>query len=170
MTRHDGEQGRHLSRAIAGIAAGLVLLGLSACSTGEGAGEPTAVARGGSLDIAVSQTCTENSDPQCTLVNGEYVLVIPSDFTRAGVESAAVASSNQSDLVDVRFDTDGAVVLQSASAAVAGAGSEARLVLRADDQVFAALTVPEALEGNEVQIAPSSTVSAEQLVELIRSN
>ena len=169
MTQRNGEERTRLSRALAGVAAGL-LLGLSACSTSDDAGEPTAAARGGSLDIAVSQTCAENSDPQCTPVNGEYVLVVPSDFTRAGVDSAAVASSNQSDLVDVRFDADGAEVLQSASAAVASAGSDARLVLRADDQVFAALTVPEALEGNEVQIAPSSTVSADRLVELIRSN
>ncbi|SKB02116.1 hypothetical protein SAMN06295879_3440 [Agreia bicolorata] len=170
MTQRNGEKGTRLSRALAGAAAGLLIVALSACSTGEDAGEPTAVTRGGSLDIAVSQTCTENSEPQCTLVNGEYVLVIPSDFTRAGVESGAVASSPQGDLVDVRFDADGAAVLQSASAAVASAGSDARLVLRADNQVFAALTVPEALEGDEVQIAPSSTVSAEQLVELIRSN
>ena len=170
MTQRNGQERTRLSRALASAGAGLLLLGLSACSSGDDAGEPTAVAREGSLDVAVSQICAENSEPRCTLVNGEYVLVVPSDFTRAGVDSAVVANSNQSDVVDVRFDADGAEVLQFASAAVAGAGSDARLVLRAGDQVFAALTVPEALAGDEVQIAPSSTVSAERLVELIRSN
>ncbi len=147
---------------------GGLLLTLGACSAGGGpdTSEPSDPA--GAIELAVSQTCTPDQDPRCVSVNGEHVVVAPSEFVRAGVEEAAVADHEEGNsAVDVIFDDDGAAVFQDSTAQVAQAGQAARLVTKVGDQVIAAVRVPEALDGDRVRVALPADARAEDVVDLI---
>ena len=144
-----------------------VLLLLSACSATTDAGE-TPSATGGAIELAVSETCTDDSDPQCVSVNGEYV-VLPSAFERAGVEDAAVADIEGQNAVGVTFTDDGAEILHALTEQAAGSGSIARLVMKVGDEIQAAVAVMQAIEGNYVQIVLSPDDSAQDLVGLIQA-
>lgn len=145
---------------------GPVLLALTACSAAGGAGE-TSSTTGGAIELAVSETCAEVSDPQCVSVNGEGV-VLPAGFERAGVENVAVTEGEGRNAVDVTFNEDGATVVQTSTEQAARAGGTARLVVKVGDEVLAAVVVPEALEGDQVQIALSPDDSAQEVVDLIQ--
>ena len=118
----------------------------------------TAAATGG-LGVAVTSTCEYGSDPQCLDVAGQYVLVDPAAFRRAGVASVEVTGSDDSQAddgqaVSVRFDEEGAALFREATAEAADAGGDARLLLRAGDVVVSAVTVLQEIEGDTVQILP----------------
>lgn len=143
----------------------IVLFSLSACSSAAGADEASS-GTGGTIDMAVSDTCTAGSDSKCILVNGESVM-LPSTFQEAGVKDSTVAENGQS-AVDVTFNEDGAKILQALTKEAAGAGDSARLLIRIGDELQAAVRVMEALEGDQIQIALSPDESAQDLVDLIQ--
>lgn len=144
----------------------LVVVALSGCSAPVGAAE-TPTDAGGAIELAAAETCTDGSDPECLVINGESLL-LPSAFERAGVEDAVVAAGDQN-AVDVTFDADGTLVLQAVTEQVADAGDTARLVIRIDGEVVAAVVVMEALTDDEVQIALSPEDSAQDIVDSIRA-
>lgn len=144
----------------------LVVVALSGCSAPVGATE-TPTNAGGVIELAAAETCSDGSDPECVLINGESVL-LPSAFERAGVEEAAVAAGDQN-AVDVTFDDDGALVLQTVTEQVFDAGDTARLVIRIEGETVAAVVVMEALTGDQVQIALSPEDSAQDVVDGIRA-
>ena len=139
------------------------LMTLSACA-GTGGDDPTQIS-GGAIELAVSVTCTE--EPQCITVNGQNVLA-PSEFDRAEVDTASVAKKETQNAVDVRLTDDGKIVLQSLTEAASLAGSSARLVFKIGDEPVAAVAVPEALTGNQIQIVLAPGDSVEEILELIR--
>ena len=143
-----------------------VVLVLSACSAADGAEERSSVT-GGTIEVAVSETCTDVSDPQCVSVNGVNV-VLPSEFERANVEDAAAAAVGGQNAVDVTFSKDGAIVFNALSERAAQAGDAARLVMKIGGEIQAAVTVMQALDGNQVQIILSPEDSAQEVVDLIR--
>lgn len=145
----------------------LVVLVLSSCSAADGAEERSSVT-GGAIELAVSETCTDVSDPQCVSVNGVNV-VLPSVFERANVEDAAVAAVEGQNAVDVTFSTDGEVVFNTLSDKAVQAGDAARLVMKIGGEIQAAVTVMQALDGNQMQIILSPEESAQEVVDLIRA-
>lgn len=144
----------------------LVVVALTGCSAPEGTAE-TPTDAGGAIELAAAETCSDASDPECVLINGESVLLPPA-FERAGVEEAAVAAGDRN-AVDVTFDDDGALVLQSVTEQVFDAGDTARLVIRIEGETVAAVVVMEALTGDQVQIALSPEDSAQDVVDGIRA-
>jgi preprotein translocase subunit SecD len=147
--------------------AAMALLALSACSSSAGADEASS-GTGGTIEMAVSDTCTAGSDSQCVSVNGESVL-LPSTFEEADVKDSSVAESGQS-TVDVTFTADGAKVWQELSEEAVGAGDSARLVIKVGDELQSAVRVMEAMKGDQVQIALGPDGNAQDLVDLIQGN
>ena len=147
--------------------AAIVLCALSACSSAGGADEAPS-GTGGTIDMAVSDTCTAGSDSKCVFVNGASVL-LPSAFQEAGVKDSSVAENGQS-AVDVTFNEDGAKIFQALTKQAAGAGDSARLLIRIGDELQAAVHVMEAMKGDQVQIGLSPDESAQDIVDLIQGN
>jgi hypothetical protein len=146
---------------------GLLLLAMSGCAA-EVAEDEKAPTTGGGIEMAVSQTCDSGSLPECISVNGEYVMVVPSDFVRAGVEDAVAVANGETSAVDVKFDSGGATVFQTSTAEAAQAGETARLVMKVGDTVLSAVAVPEALQSDSVLVALPPDASADELVDSIR--
>ena len=144
--------------------AALALLALSACSSPAGCGE-AATGSGGTIEMAVSSTCTTEADSQCEMVNGESV-VLPSTFQQVGVQDSSVAEDQQS-AVDVKFTSDGAKVWQELTEEAVDAGDSARLLIRIGDKLQTAVRVMDASTDDQVQIALSADVNAQDLVDLI---
>ena len=147
--------------------AAIALFALSACSSAGGADEASS-GTGGTIDMAVSDTCTAGSNSKCVSVNGESVL-LPSTFQEVGVKDSSVAQNGQS-TVNVTFNEDGAKIFQALTKEAAGAGDSARLLIRIGDDLQAAVHVMEALKGDQVQIAFSPDESAQDIVDLIQGN
>lgn len=143
----------------------LIVLALSACSAAVGTTKTSPVT-GGTIELAVSETCAEGADPQCVAVNGENV-VLPSAFERASVENATVAEAKGQNAVDVTFNKDGAAVFHALTEKAARGGNSARLVMKAGNRLLAAVAVMHALEGDHVQINLSPDVSAQEVADLI---
>lgn len=150
-------------------AGGLLLLAMSGCSAAGGADESAPTSAGG-IEMAVSQTCVSGSAPECVSVNGEYVMIVPSDFVHAGVDEAKAVANGGTDAVDVRFDGEGARVLQIVTAEAAESGETARLVIKVADTVVSAVAVLEVLEGDSVLIALPLDESADQLIGMIQGS
>jgi hypothetical protein len=149
----------------------LAVLVLSACSaaagnSGASGTNSTSPSAGAAIELAVSETCTEGSDPECVSVNGENVL-LPATFERAGVQDSGIAG-NGLNAVNVTFSEDGAVVLHSLTEKAAGAGSSARLVLKIGGELKAAVVVMAALDGDQVQFSLAPDDSAQQVVDQIQ--
>jgi hypothetical protein len=146
----------------------LIGLALCGCSPAVGADAPAASApatnAGGSVEMAVSETCTDMADPQCVSVNGQDVLLPPA-FEKAGVVAAAVADVAGQNGVDVTFDEAGATVLQALTKEAAEAGADARLLIRIGGELQSAVVVLEALEGAEAQIVLARDDDAQDLVD-----
>src|SRR5690625_42584 len=124
---------------------------------------------GGTIELAVSQTCTGGSESECMLVNDEPVTIDPSQFVSAGVEEAYVAYDGaSSEVVHVKFDDQGTSSLQSISAQVAEVGEEGRLVVKVGEEVLSAIRVPAAISGSDVQIELHEDTTAVSVLELIR--
>ena len=145
--------------------AALAVLVLSACSVVGGADDSPPVT-GGTIELAVSETCTDVSDPQCVSVDGEHV-VLPPAFERAGVEDAAVAEGEGRNAVDVTFSEDGEAVFHALTKKAARAGGSARLVIKIGGEMRAAVAVMQALEGDHLQIVLAPDDSAREVVDLI---
>ena len=151
-----------IPRPIVLPAVAVILLALAGCTP------PAPEAVGGGLDLAVSAVCEAGADPQCVAVGGQDVLVDPAAFTRAGVASVEVSGTGDARTVDVRFDEDGAELFRDATAEAAGAGPDARVLLRAGDVVVSAVAVMQAIEGDSVQILPGDE-DAQELADRIRA-
>ncbi|PYF97364.1 hypothetical protein SAMN05216184_11573 [Georgenia satyanarayanai] len=131
--------------------------------------EDVGSSRGGTIELAVSQTCTLASDADCALVDGEPVTIAPSQFISAGVKEAdAVPDGVSSDAVRLQLDDQGASTLHSLSAEVAELGEEGRLLVKVGDEMLSALRVPAALDGSDVQIALGDDTTARSVIERIR--
>jgi hypothetical protein len=120
------------------------------------------------IELAVAETCAEGSEPECTAVGGEWV-ILPSTFEQAAVEDAAVSDAPQRNAVDVTFSAEGASVLNALTDQAAQAGAEARLVFKVGDDLLAAVAVMEALEGDQVTIALSPDDDPQRIADLIHN-
>lgn len=145
----------------------LVSMGLCGCSAATDT-DQSQTPDGGLIELAVSETCAEGSDPQCTAVGGEWV-ILPTTFEKAAVDDAAVSDTAQRNAVDVTFSAEGASVLNSLTDQAARAGAEARLVFKVGDELLAAVAVMEALDGDQVTIALAPDDDPQQIVDLIHN-
>jgi len=143
----------------------ILALALSGCGATSVPGT-TPPATGGFVELAVSSTCTEGSDPQCVLIGNEYV-IRPSTFDDAAVANAAASESQQQDAVDLTFTAEGAAVLQDLTGQAAQAGGDSRLLLKAGDEIIGATVVMEALQGDHVTIAIPPEHTAQEVLDLI---
>jgi hypothetical protein len=146
------------------VLAGLALCG---CSPAAGADDPAATktaSPGSTIEMAVSETCTDVDEPECVSVNGQDV-VLPPAFEKAGVLAAAVADVAGQNGVDVTFDAAGATVLQKLTKEAAEAGADARLLIRIGGELESAVVVLEALEGDQAQIVLAPDDDAQDLVD-----
>jgi hypothetical protein len=148
---------------VIGVAGALLLL--SGCASGAGAADPGATA--GAIELAVSETCAADSAPECVDVNGEYVMVPDAGFSRAGVESVAVADDQAGNAVDVTLTSEGAAVLESATTEAAQAGDNARLVIKVGGEVLSAVAVAEPLEGEHILLALPPELSADEFTDRV---
>ncbi|MCP2638472.1 hypothetical protein K0817_018110 [Microbacterium sp. HD4P20] len=145
------------------VVSSLALCGCSAATNRE-ATPPSAE---GVIELAVSETCIEGSDPQCTAVGGDHVIV-PSEFKRAAVEDAVVSDSQEQNAVDVTFTSEGAAVVNELTSRAAQTGGESRLLFKIGEEVRAAVVVMEPLDGDRVTIALSPEEDPLEVVDLIR--
>lgn len=143
----------------------LVALAVSGCSAEVESGEP-AESSGGSIELAVSETCAEGSAPQCVPIDGQYVMS-PATFEPATVEEAAVAENDGQSAVDLKFTEDGADVLKSLTEEAVQAGDDARLVMKIGDEMRSAVAVPGPVTGDAMTIPLSTADSAQDVVDLI---
>jgi hypothetical protein len=150
-------------------AGGLLLLAMSGCSAAGGADESARTSAGG-IEMAVSQTCVSGTAPECVSVNGEYVMIVPSDFVHVGVDDAEAVADGGTVAVDVRFDGEGAKVFQAFTAEAAETGETARLVIKVGDTVVSAVAVLEPWEGDSVLIALPPDESADRLIGVIQGS
>ncbi|EPR75352.1 hypothetical protein ADILRU_2308 [Leifsonia rubra CMS 76R] len=124
---------------------------------------------GEAIELAVSETCVEGSDPERILVNDQYVLR-PSTFKRASVEDAAVAEAGGQNAVDATFTDDGTAVLNARTEEAAGTGASARLIIKIGGEIRSAPFGAEPLTGNQALIALSLDDSAQETVDLINGD
>ena len=143
----------------------LSVLALSACSAGVGV-DGTSSVTGGAIELAVSDTCGGETDSRCLAVNGQNI-ILPSTFERAGVENAAVAQGDGQNAVDVTFTESGAAVLQALTEKAAHSGDTARLVMKIDGEIRAAVAVMQALEGDYLLIHLSPEDNAQEVVDAL---
>ncbi|UTT61767.1 hypothetical protein [Microcella humidisoli] len=145
---------------------GVICVALSACSTttGEDQLRPTA---GGAIELAVSETCSDESDPQCISVNGESV-VFPSAFERAGVDDAVAIDGQNA--IALTLNADGAEVLRTLTEQAAEAADTARLVIAIGDEILTAARVIEPLTDATVHVVLPPDRTAQDLITLIREN
>jgi hypothetical protein len=144
----------------------VMCLALSACSTtnGEDESRPTA---GGAIELAVSETCSDESDPQCVSVNGEGV-VFPSAFERADVDDAVAIDGQNA--IALTLSADGAEVLRTLTEQAAEGAETARLVIAVGDELLAAVRVIDPLTDGTVQLGLPPEESAQDLIALIKEN
>jgi hypothetical protein len=149
-----------------GVAGMLLILG--ACGRADaGNPVPSTSGRGGALELAVSQTCTPGSRPDCTAVADEHVVVTPSGFARIGVTSATPAADGSA-AVYVVLDTEGARAFSAIAGQVAEEeGDGGRLVLRVDGEVLSAVRVPEPMSLTRLEIAVPDHLRAEDVARQI---
>jgi hypothetical protein len=146
----------------------VALVALSGCAAEGGTDDVDvpAATPGGAIELAVSETCVEGSDPDCVVFNDQYVLK-PTAFERATVEDAVVADAGGQNAVDVTFTDEGAVVLNALTEEAAGAGESARVVMKIGAEIRSAVFVTEPLIGNQIMIALSPDDNAQETVYLL---
>lgn len=145
----------------------LVSLGLCGCAVA-GDSETPAARRGGSIQMAVTQTCDAGSDPQCIPMGDEH-LMRPSDFEEAAVETAVARTDDTQNAVDVTFTDQGAEVLNDLTTQASDADDESRLLVKAGDEIVSAVSVMEPISGNQVTFGLSPEDEADAIVELIQA-
>lgn len=138
-------------------------LALSGCAS---APVPGGAPTEGSLELAVSETCTEGSDPQCILVGDDYVMR-PAAFEHATVADAAESDGQEQNAVDITFTAEGAAVLQDLTAQAAQSAGDARLLISAGGEIVSAAQVMEALEGDQITIALAPQHTAREVLDLM---
>lgn len=130
-------------------------------TTNEAMNAPT-----GALELAISQTCAPGSAPQCIPVNDEHILVVPTAFERAGVDSASDAkSSEKTDMITVNLDTAGATVASRMTAEASQAGEQTRLVVKVDDEIISAVRVQGELHNNQLVVALPPGTPTDKILE-----
>ncbi len=117
--------------------------------------------------LALSETCTEGSDPQCIAVGDNHVMR-PSTFERAPVADAAAGEGQRQDAVDITFTAEGAAVLHDLTGQAAKAGSDSRLLLKAGGEIIGATVVMEALLGDRITVALPPERTALEVIDLMR--
>lgn len=142
-----------------------ISLTVCGCSAATDFDEPPAPA-GGTIELAVSETCTAGSDPQCTPVGDEYVMR-PVAFEKATVEEAVVSEGPQQNAIDVTFTSEGAAVLSDLTDRASQSGSESRLLVKIGDEIVAAVVVKEALDGDEVTIGLAPEDDPQEVIDLL---
>lgn len=147
----------------------LLLLAMSGCSAGGGADGGSPASAGG-VEMRVSQTCSSGSIPNCVLVNDVFVEIDSAGFVHAGVDAAEVADNGGTDAVRIEFDAEGAKTFQNLTAETARLGGTGRLVIKVGDTVLSAVSVPEPMSGNSVTIGLAPDQSAEEFIEMIKSD
>lgn len=111
-------------------------------------------ATSGALELAVSQTCSPGSDPQCIPYYDEHILVVPTALERAAVESASGdPSAGEFDMITVQLDSAGTEVVQRMTAEALQAGDRTRLVMKVGDTVISAARVRGELRTDHMQVA-----------------
>ena len=146
----------HRSRIAVITFLGLTLSGCSADDTG------------GTIEMALTETCVEGSGPQCVVVEGEAVRE-PAVFEQADVQSA-VRSQAQENAIEITFSPEGADVLADLTRKAVEAGTDSRVVLRVGGELVAAVVVMEPLEDAEVMISLGPDRDPEELLDRIRSS
>lgn len=152
-----------------------LLAALTACSSdGTGEEQPTSApptaneamnATSGALELAISQTCAPGSDPQCIPINDEHILVVPTAFERAGVDSASGAPpSGASDMINVTFDSDGAAVARTMTVEASQSGDQTRLVMKVGDEIVSAVRVQGELQGDQMMVALPPDAATEEIL------
>ena len=145
----------------------IILVSLGVCGCAQAAdSNPSAAPHGGSIELALSETCITGSD-QCIPVGDEHV-IRPSGFEGAGVEDAVANSENQQNSVDVTFTDEGAKIVNDLTTQASGAGTESRLLVKVGDEIVAAVSVQEPLRGDRVAFGLSPEDDSDAIVELIR--
>lgn len=146
-------------------AVSVLALALSGCATATVPGT-TPTASESFVELAISERCTEGSDPQCILVGDDYVMR-PSTFERAPVANAAASEGQQQDAVDITFTAEGAAILHDLTGQAAQAGGDSRLLLKAGGEIIGAAVVMEALQGDHVTIALPPERTAVEVLDLV---
>ena len=146
----------------------LAVMALSACSAAVG-DDDSSSATGGMIELAVSETCTDVSEPQCIPVIGGLSIVLPSAFESAGVADATVADDDGQIAVSVTFTEAGGEVLHSLTEKVVEAGDSARLVIQIGGEIQTAVLVFEAIRDNHLQMVLSPDDNAQDVIDLIRA-
>ncbi|HIY67717.1 MAG TPA: hypothetical protein H9830_15735 [Candidatus Agrococcus pullicola] len=146
----------------------LVSFGLGGCAAAAG-NNTSAAPAGGSIELAVSETCDADSDSQCVPVGSEHV-VRPAVFETAAVEDAVASSGGTQNAVDVTFTDKGADTLNDLTIQASGGNANARLLVKVGDEIVAAVTVEEPLGGDHVTLGRSADDHPDAVIELIQGN
>ncbi|WP_417234597.1 hypothetical protein [Arthrobacter sp.] len=146
----------------------LALLAFNACSADDGGNEPPSATEGG-IELAVSATCAEGSDPKCVSIKGSYI-ERPSTFDRAAVENATAAEGQGPNVIDVTFTKEGATVFQALTEKAARAKDSARLVMKIGGEIQSVVTVMEPVKEDHVQVVFSPDKSAQEAIDLIHAD
>ena len=170
-TTEQGDGGEEVVVAVRSWHVGAVgmLLMLGACGPAN-AGKPVASTSGrvGAVKLAVSQTCTPGSTPDCKAVGDEYVVVTPAAFARVGVTTATPAADGSA-AVDVVLDPDGARAFSDAAGQVAQKGEGGRLVLGVEAELLSAVSVPAPMAVTKLRIALPDHLHAEDVARRINN-
>ena len=146
----------------------LVSLGLCGCTAATDS-SPSPEPTGGSIGLAVSETCDEGSESQCIPVGNEHVME-PSVFEDAAVENAVASDTTEQSSIDVTFTDEGADVLHNLTTQASDADAESRLLIKVDDEILAAVAVHEPLSGDHVGLGLSPEDDPDAIIELIRGS
>lgn len=146
----------------------LVTLGLWGCAAAD-TSNPPSTSNEGSIELSLSETCDERSDPQCIHVGNQYVLQ-PSGFERAAVENAVAHNEEQQNTVDITFTDRGAKLFNELTAQASDADTESRLLLKVGDKILAAVSVHAPLSGDQVTLALSPEDDAYAIIEQIQGS
>ncbi|MFF2389592.1 hypothetical protein [Agromyces sp. NPDC058104] len=154
-------------------AVALLFVATSGCTTGGTTGDSPgerSTAEPGGIEMSVAQTCRSGSAPECISVNGEYMMILESDFLRAGVETAEAVEDDTINALDVTFDDDGAGVFQELTAEAAASEGTALLVIKVGDEVLSAVTVVEPMHGDTAMIVLPPDADANELARMLRGS
>lgn len=141
------------------ILVALVSMGLWGC----------AATGGGSIGVAISETCEAGADPDCINVGNQYVIQ-PSEFSEASVENASPRVEEQQKSVDITLTDEGAKTLNDLSTQAMDAGADTRLLLSVGDEILTAVTVQAPLSGDQVTLALSPEDDPDAIIERIQGS
>ncbi|HJX78510.1 hypothetical protein [Glutamicibacter sp.] len=141
-----------------------LLLSLSACSAEASSNGPERTTVG-VIELAVTHVCARESDSKCISLDGEQ-LVLPSTFERAVVDDATVAAEQGPNTVNVIFSDAGTKIFREVTEEAAKAGESARLLIKVDGEIEAAVVVMETIEDGHT-LLDFTPKTAQEVIELI---